>query len=59
MAKLGQGIVRQGMAEGVANLTALPKGMAKLGQGIVRHGMAEVVAIVTILPMVWQNWGSV
>ena len=31
MAKLGQGIVRQGMAEGVANITTLPTGWQKSG----------------------------
>ena len=31
MAKLGQGNVRQGMAEGVSNLTAVPKGWQNVG----------------------------
>ena len=34
MAKLGHGIVRQVIAEGVADLTTPPEGMAKLGQVI-------------------------
>ena len=31
MAKQGQSRVRQGLAEGVANITSLPTGIAKLG----------------------------
>ena len=33
MAKQTQSIVRQGLAEGVANITSLPTGIAKLGSG--------------------------
>ena len=33
MAKQGQSIVRQGLAEDVANITSLPTGIAKLGSG--------------------------
>ena len=33
MAKQGQSRVRQGLAEGVANITSLPTGIAKLGSG--------------------------
>ena len=69
MAKLGQGIWRQGIAEGVANLTTLPAavyrearsahGMPKRGQGIVRQSMAEGVANLTTLPTGWQKCGTV
>ena len=33
MAKQGQSIVRQGLAEGVANISSLPTEIAKLGSG--------------------------
>ena len=44
MAKLGHSIVRQAIAEGVADLTTPPEVMAKLGQGIARQGLAGSVA---------------
>ena len=50
MAKLGQGIVRQAMAEGVADLITLAHGITKLGHGLVRRGMAKGVANLTTLP---------
>ena len=54
MAKLGQGIVRHGMAEGVAIVTYLPMGWQKVEQG-----MAEGIANLTTLPTGSQNSGMV
>ena len=52
MAKLAHSIVRQGMAEGVANVATLPTNVtAKLSHGIVRQGIAEGVANLITLPM--------
>ena len=51
MAKLGHGIVRQFIAEGVVDLTTPPEVMAKLGQGIARQGLTESVAnLITLHP---------
>ena len=60
MEKLAHSIVRQGMAENVANVATPPTHVtAKLSQGIVKQGIAEGVANLITLPMGWQNWGRV
>ena len=42
--------MRQGLTEGVANITSLPTGIANLGQGIARQGSAAGVAYLMTLP---------
>ena len=59
MAKLGHGIVKQEIDEGVAMLTTLPTGQQNWGNGIVRQVIAAGVANLTTLPTGWQNWGTV
>ena len=60
MEKLAHSIVRQDMAESVANVaTLLTHATAKLSHGLVRQGIAEGVANLITLPMGWQNWGRV
>ena len=56
MVKLGHGIVRQDIAEGVAILTTLPT-VWQNWAGIVRQGVAEGVASLITLPTGWQNRG--
>ena len=59
MAKLGHSIVRQAIAEGVADLTTPPEVMAKLVQGIARQGLAGSVANLFTLHPGWQKWDRV
>ena len=56
MAKLGHGIVRQGITEPVANLTTLPTD-SKTEARNSESSMAGGVANLNTLPTGWQNRG--
>ena len=55
MAKLGQGIVRQGMAEGVSNLTTLPTVLKNWGEIISRKLILEALNFVLMCVFVHQK----